>query len=58
MHFSFGYDMVILVHKANTTRRSWHTYTTAGPAEAFLSNYPAVSQLWEKHIRNYNNTGT
>ena len=52
LHYN-GYDVVILMHKSNTQRDSWHKYGTCGAGEKFLSDFPLVNNLWEQHIRKF-----
>ena len=43
-------DVVILMHKSNPQRDSWHKYGNVEQGK-FLSNFPLVNNLWEQHIR-------
>lgn len=46
-----GCDVMILVHKPNSIKRSWYTYGTSGAGDGFLKKYPKVVELWQTYIR-------
>ena len=46
-------DVVILMHKRNAKKRSWHSYGTPGAGANFLTTHPEISELWTENILNF-----
>ena len=52
MHYN-NCDVVILMHKRNAKKRSWHSYGTPGAGANFLITHSEIDKLWQENIYNF-----